>query len=131
MLYLCIVLFLLAVISFIIGNIFKSYDWDTWQSKWSEYPIMIAVAFLILSFIFTIGSIGGYFSDLKSIRDTNTTKITISESRKNNSSDLERAALIQTIINKNEKIAEMKRDNKNWFFESVTPDEVDNLEFLK
>lgn len=58
------------------------------------------------------------------------TKETITESRKNNVSEVERAALIKVIIDTNNEIASLRYWN-NTIFDIYIPDEITKLEYLK
>lgn len=71
-----------------------------------------------------------YYETLSKINQYEVIKQTIEISRKENISDIERAALTNKIIEMNTWIASVQYDNKH-MFELFTPDAVDTLEYLK
>ncbi|MGG1659538.1 hypothetical protein [Brevibacillus sp. NRS-1366] len=71
-----------------------------------------------------------YFSELASIERYKVIKTTIEESRGKEISDIERAAITNTIIDVNKYIASSKYWNET-IFDIYIPDELTELEYLK
>jgi hypothetical protein len=94
------------------------------------FGVGIAVLSGVVLFVALLFLPANYFREVSNINDYYAVKSTIEESRKNDISEIERAALTTKIIETNEWLANVQYWNKT-IFDIYVPNEVMNLKPLK
>ena len=70
MLYILIGTGILATVLFIIGLKLGKYEYRTWQYQWEDTVYLFAAIICIVTVFTTAVSIGNYYSDLRTIRES-------------------------------------------------------------
>jgi hypothetical protein len=127
MLITALILVAIVVAGIIINLVFDVWDseflWGLGCSLWLLGGICLAVLLIVWPM--------QYHDYKEKIAIYQATKQTIDEARKNNVSEVERAALTTKIIEVNEILAAAKYENEHTIFKDSIPDDFANLPYLK